>query len=201
MKTRLLFVAFIFFTFSSCDNLPREDKTKQETPKALKEESASSESFTKRVNEDMIESLYDELVIKTPELIDLEKNIESLSGSKDDSSKLYKTFNDKNQEYYSSANSNVEKIYDSLLKQRIRILIFSSLSKYNSKVSGHEDLLKSIDIKTVKLNDLHTFLKITRTLPIIEKYQTENIPKTKSLEDVSKHLDETIKRIDTLIDK
>ena len=201
MKTQLLAGLIFLITILSCDNLPKADKTKHETPKALEEESFSSESFVKRSNEDMIESIYNELVIKTPELKDLEKNIESLSGNKNDSNDLYKKFNDKNQEYFSSANRNVEKIYDSVLKQRIRLLIFSSLTKYNSKVSKHEDLLKSIDLKTITLSDLHTFLKISRTLPVIEKYQNENLPTTKPIENVSKHLDATIKRIDTLIDK
>jgi hypothetical protein len=200
MKKKLL-AGLIFLTFSSCDNLPKEDKTKHETPNALKEEGSAPESFVKRNNEDMIESLYNELVTKTPELKALEKNIESLSGEKNDSNDLYKKFNDKNQEYFGSANSNVEKIYDSVLKQKIRLLIFNSLAKYNTKISKHEDLLKSIDLKTVTLNDLHNFLKISTTLPLIEKYQNENLPTTKPLENVSQHLDETIKRIDTLIDK
>jgi hypothetical protein len=201
MRTQLFISVFIFLTFSSCDNLPKEDKEKQETPKALKDEGSSSEISSIRVNEDMVESLYSELADKTPELKDLEQNIESVSKSKKDSIESYKKYAEKNKEYFSSTKRNIEKISDSVLRDKIKMIISNSLARYNSKILKHEDLLKSIDLKTITVEDLHTYLKIVLTLPVMDNYQTDNIPKTKSLEGLSKHLDQTINQIDTLLKK
>jgi hypothetical protein len=87
------------------------------------------------------------------------------------------------------------------LRDKMKILVANSLAKYNSLISTHTDLLKSIDTKGLTLNDLHTILKITRTVPLIEKYQKDKLPSSKSLEGFSKRLDEAINYTDTLIKK
>jgi hypothetical protein len=80
-------------------------------------------------------------------------------------------------------------------------LITLSFTKYDASISRHNNILNSIETKNLTLNDLHTVLKISRTLPIIEKYQRDNLPTTKSLEGFSKQLDEAIKYADTLTRK
>ncbi|GAB2670787.1 hypothetical protein GCM10027036_25140 [Flavihumibacter cheonanensis] len=51
------------------------------------------------------------------------------------------------------------------------------------------------------ISDLHNVLKIIRTLPLIDKYQNDNIPNTKSLEDYLKKQDKVITIADTLTKK
>jgi hypothetical protein len=75
------------------------------------------------------------------------------------------------------------------------------LTNYNSSTSGHKGLLKSIETKNLELSELHSILKIAETLPIIEKFQKNNMPTTKSLQGYLKQLDGTIKYEDTLSKK
>jgi hypothetical protein len=201
MKTLKIIASFIFLTLASCDNLRTEDKPKQETPKALQDKSSSLDIVSKRSYDDLVESLYKELADKTPELKQLEKKIDDLRKSQDDSSDLFDNYDGKNQSYFNSANRHVEQIKDSLLRDKMKNLITLSLTKYDASISRHNNILNSIETKNLTLNDLHTVLKIIRTLPIIEKYQRDNLPTIKSLEGFSKQLDEAIKYADTLTRK
>ena len=167
MKIQIIISTFIFLTFGSCDNSRTQDKDKQETPKALDDKS-SYEIFSKRGDADLVESLYKELADKTPELKDLEDKIENITKSKADSAESFDRYNEKNEAYYNSAKRHIEQIKDSLVRDKIKVLISNSLIKYNAKILRHTDLLKSIDTKTATLDDLHLILKIIRTLPLIE---------------------------------
>ena len=87
------------------------------------------------------------------------------------------------------------------MRDKIKALITSSLNKYNSAITKHNELLKTIQAKDLTITDLHTILKITRTLPLIEKYQTDNLPSTKSLEGFINRQNEAIKLADSLSKK
>lgn len=201
MKSSIIISTFIFLTLASCHNSRTQDNQKQETPKALEDKSSSYEILSKRGSGDLVESLYNELADKTPELKKLEIQIENLSTSQRDSTDVFDKYDGKNNLYYSSANNHIEQIKDSVLKDKMKNLINNSRAKYNSSISRHNDILKSIETKNFTLGDLHLILKITRTLPLIDKFQKENLPTSKSLEGFSKKLDETIKYADTLTKK
>lgn len=202
MNNKPILSTFIFLTLFSCDNPRMESKPNQEIPKALDDTKSSYDIVSKSGRyEDLVESLYAELSEKTPELSQLEDKIENLRKSKGDSTESFNQYNQKNQAYFSSVNGHIEQIKDVVLREKMKALITANLSKYNSKVSPHLDLLKAIDDKNVTLNDLHAVLKITRTLPLIEKYQKESLPATKSIKEFSKRLDETLKYADTLVKK
>ena len=198
MKTLTIIAALTVFALPSCNPPTAEDKPKTETPKALEDESASYEIRSKRGSDDLVENLYGDLVDKTPELKALEYKIDNLYSSKDDSTKSFNRFDLKSLSYYSSAENHVEQIKDSLLKNKMKALIANSLSEYHSAISSHTAILKSIDTKYLALGDLHTMIKIIRTLPLIEKYQQDNLPTIKSLEGLSRHLDRTIKYADSI---
>ena len=196
MKTQILILSIILTLFS-CDNSQERSITQHESPKAL-EDKKSYEIITKRGSyNDLVESLYAELVDKTPELKELEDKIDYIYNSKKDSTELFDNYNEKNRNYYNSASQHIEDIKDSVLRQKMATLISKSLTKYDSKISQHSSLLKSIDKRTLTLSDLHTTLKITKTLPLIEKYQN-NLPTTKPILAYSKKLDKTIKFADIL---
>ena len=202
MKKLTLISTLILLTFISCNNTRTKDnqEQKQETPKVLQDEK-SYEIVSKRDYDDVIESLYKELADKAPELKDLETNLHDLSASKSDSTEQFDKYNGKNRSYYNSADSHIERINDSTLRKKMKELISSSLTKYDSKVYQHTELLKSIDKKTMTLNDLHEVLIITTTLPLIEKYQNDNLPATKSINGYLKQLDKAVQIENSLLEK
>ena len=189
------------FTLVACDNPQRQDKPEQETPKALEDKSVSSEILSKRGYDDLVESLYSELLDKNQDLKNLENKIQELNQSKNDSTKSFDNFNTKSINYYSAANRRIDQLNDSLLRIKMRTLISSSLTKYKSSITTHETLLKTIDAGGITISDLHTTLKITETLPLIEKYQHNNLPSTKPLEGFIQKQNQAIKLADTLSKK
>ena len=171
MRTQIIISTLIILTFASCKNSSAPNNQKQETPKALQDKSTSYEISYSRGTEDLVHSLYNELLEKTPELKQLENEIDNIVQNKIDSTKLFGSFNGKNQAYYQSANGHVEKIKDSVLKNKMKLVLENGLAKYNSSILAHTNLLKTIDTQQLSISDLHTVLKITRTMQLIEKYQ------------------------------
>ena len=89
-------------------------------------------------------------------------------------------------------------IKDSVVKERIRQIIDNSLSKYNAKIAAHNNLLSTINKKDIILEDLHIVLKLSKTLNIMEQFQTSDLPSTKPLENINKAYDKIIVKIDSL---
>lgn len=201
MTTKIFISTIIVLTLASCDNNRTQDKPKQETPKALEDKSSSYEIVSKRGYDDLVESLYNELVSKNIDLKQLEEKIDDLNKSKGDTTNLFDKFNQKNQSYFSSADRHISEIKDSLLRDKMKVLIANNLTKYNKSIARHEELLKVVEAKNLTISDLHNILKIVRTLPLIEKYQRDNLPNTKSIEGIIKRQDEVIKLADTLAKK
>lgn len=191
---KFLFIAIVPTLVLSC----KSHKQQHDVPKALDEQKGSYSLVSKRSYEDIIESLYSELADQTPALKKLEDDIDALNSSKDDSLEVFKKFDSKNQNYYSSAQTHIGIIQDSLLQEKIKTLIQSSLSNYSSLTSSHNSILKSITSRETRLSDLHVVLKIIKTLPVITKYQKSNLPNTKSLEGYSKELANTINEAEKL---
>jgi hypothetical protein len=200
MTTEKIFISvLIVLAITSCNNSSKQDDAKQKIPKALEDKSISSEVLSSRSYDDLVESLYNELLNKNQGLKKLEDEIQSLNESKNDSTKSFNNFNLKNQGYYGAANRHIDQLNDSTLKEKMKMLISSSLTKYNSVIVRHNEFLKIIDSKNITLSDLHTLLKITKTLQVIETYQNNNLPSTKSLKSYIKKQDEAIKLADTLL--
>ncbi len=197
-------IACFFFlwtvVFLSCDRADNHSTAKGASPKALENNSAS-EVVLPRGDNDLAASLYVELTDKTPELKGLENNIAILADSRGDSAKAFNQFDAKNHVYYNSAGRHTEQIKDSLLRVKLAFLIKNSLTKYEVGVSGHTALLRSIDAKSLALNDLHEFLKVVRTLAVIERFQKESLPGVQPMEGYLKKLNETIRQTDSLTKK
>jgi len=198
MTTKISIATIFVFTLASCSSNRTQDKPKQEIPKALDGKSSSYEIISKRGSEDLVESLYNELVSKDIDLKILEDKIDELKKSKSDTTEIFDEFNGKNQSYFNSADKHISEIKDSILREKMTILVANQLTKYNSQIARHNELLKIIEAKQMTIADLHNILKIVRTLPLIGKYQKDNLPNTKSLEGYIKQQEQTIKLADTL---
>lgn len=201
----MIFKAFLFIiaacAFASCSNKRHEDKPKPETPKALEANNSSYELVSKSREADLMESLYAELAGKDKDLKELEDKLEALRDSRSDSMGSFKAFQEKNDAYFRAVNNHIEGIEDSLLRKKMEALIIANLNKYNGSIGRHRALQASIDQKSKTIADLHTVLKIVKTLPLMERYQQESRPSTKPIEGFEKEQDQVIKQLDTLVEQ
>jgi hypothetical protein len=191
----------LLLSLAACDNSRKQNKPDQEIPKALEDKSTSSGILSKRSEVDLVESLYGELLNTNQNLKKFESKIKDLDESKNDSTEMFRNFDSKNQNYYNAANRHIEQLSDSTLKMKIKILISNSLTRYNASTKTYDALLKSIEDQHITLTDLHTILKITKTLPLIEKYQEGNMPSAKPMEEFIQKQNDAIRLADTLSKK
>lgn len=178
----------------------RKGPLAEETPEALQEKPASSElSFKKgRYHADLVESLYKEVEEKTPSLHELRSAIYTVARQKRDSIFLFEKFDSKNREYYTSAGEHINKIKDSVLHQRIKILLGKSQEQYNAAISSNRQWIDILEKRVATLHDLFIILKLSKTIPVIEKYQAGNQPPPGSLAAVASEYDKTILQTDKL---
>ena len=196
MTTKIFLPAILVLALVSCEN----NRT-QQTPKALTIQSPSFDYTSKRGDDDLVESLYKELVSQNIDLKKLEDKIDALQKSKGDTLNLLNQFTEKNQSYFNSVDDHISGIQDSLLRDKMKALIANNLAKYNASIVRHNELLQLIQAKNLTINDLHKILKIVRTLALMEQYQRDNLPDIRSLEGYVKRQDDVINYADTLIQK
>jgi hypothetical protein len=199
MKKNIVYCLLLFATFS-CKDAERPTKNKDEIPTALADEE-SYNIVSKRGGEDLIDNLYAEILAKDSALKKVDDNIRDIESGKSDSLKKFNSYDEKNRDYFVSANAHVKEIKDSILRKTLTALIAKNMEAYKVKIDRHKKLISSIDTRIDSLNDLALALKISRTLPLIEKYQKENLPDKKSILNLSYKIDQTIKLADTLYKK
>lgn len=193
--------AILVLTLVSCHNKRVQNPPSPQTPKALKDQNSFQIISKRGHGVDLVESVYDELVSKDATLKRLEVNIDDLKNSKEDSTESFNKFDEKIASYFSSAKGNVSAIKDSLLRAKMKVLIATNLATYHARMAPHNELLKALSKNEISISDLHRVLKIVRTLPVIEKYQQDNLPSTKPLEAFIKQQNQTIALADTLVKK
>jgi predicted RNase H-like nuclease (RuvC/YqgF family) len=201
MKKIVIIAIGVSFLFASCKH-PKKDiqSSSPEIPESLQEKSGNEISFSKsRKGEDLVESLYAGILEKNPSLSELEKTIEDLGEQKQDSVETFEEFDQKNKSYYTSTERYTDIIKDSLLRIKIKTIIDNSLNSYDRSIAANKNLISILNAKDNNLRDLHIILKLVKTLPLIEKYQAENTPSVKPVENVINHFDKAIQRADTLV--
>lgn len=200
MKQYLFLPLLAIVLFLSCTG-PSGRNENNDTPAALEDNKSSFEIVSKRSHEDMVESLYRELITKDTLLKKLEDLIDYINESRLESAESFNDFNGKNQAYFNSANRHLENIKDSVLKEKIKTMITTQVTKYTAQTSVHTNLLNTIENKSVTILDMYTALKIVKTLPLIDKFQKEKLPDTNPLKDFINQQENAILIADTLIKK
>jgi len=159
----------------SCGGNKTEEKpeTKKEIPKALQEEPSNFGSSSRN---NLIDAIFKELVEKNSALKKLEDDLLVLKGKPDELTEKFNNYDSKSDSYYGSAEGEAVEISDSLLKKKMKEFILTSSKQYSSKISEINSLINSVSKKDLTLNDHHLILKIVLTMPIIEKYQNDNLP-------------------------
>ncbi|MDR3273540.1 MAG: hypothetical protein LBT29_08680 [Flavobacteriaceae bacterium] len=196
--TSLITATVLILILSSCD---RNEIPKQpETPKALQQEESMSFSRTTRAT-NFVDDLYAELVDKTPELKKIENDLAIYEKKEQDSLKKINNYDIKSGHYYNDDLFEVKMINDSLLKNKMYEIVKNSQGDYREKTEKITTLLKIIDKKNSSIADYHTIMKLTLTIPLIEKYQNENLPNSKTMEDLIKEQSSLIKKMNELTPK
>lgn len=202
MITRLIIGTVFIATIASCNDNSRAQQGKTAaTPKALEDKSAVYDVAYSRSSDDLVESLYSEVVSKDKDLKKLEDQIGELNNSRFDSTASFDKYHVKNQSYFSAADEHLSKINDSLLRERIKGLIAGNKASYDVLVAKHTDLVKDIEAKQISISDLHQALKVIKTLPLIAAYQKANLPHKEPLEHFIRQQDRTLKLANTLAAK
>ena len=171
----LLAISSILLIFS-CNGNKRENKNSEvQNPEAL-QDGIKLKSLTKR-GRNLIDELYAELVEKTPELKKLETELETFQETPLETQNIFYNYNGKSSQFYGNATVFANQITDSLSKKRILALIKKSNDKYDSQSKEIDELVKVISNSQNSIQDNHNILKIVLTIPLIEKFQIENLPK------------------------
>jgi hypothetical protein len=194
-----ILTVFVFISIISC-NKKEENNSAQnkEVPKALKEDNTSLTRYSKRKG-DLINQLYFDLVEKSPELQNLEEQIENFNPN--ETINEFNNFNMKSKDYYSSSEFLTNRINDSVLKNRIVALLKKSNNQYSLKEKEYDKVISKVVDKKKSIEDYHNVLKIVLTLPIIEKYQNENAPSKQNFEKIIKKEDSIIEATKKLTPK
>ena len=196
MLKKIIMLSLIILT--SCGGKEtNKENPENEIPEALQEGSVDLKRYSKGQN--LTEELYQELVANNQELKNLETEIDEFN-PQDTKNKFYK-YDRKSINYYQSAKNQAEVITDSITKNKIINLIKKSNEKYVGKTAELNGILKSIAEKENSINDYHNILKIVLTIPIIEKYQNENLPAKTEFENVFNNENKLIEKTKKLTPK
>jgi hypothetical protein len=118
-------------------------------PEPLKDKSSAAllvKSDTKRFSDgSLVDELYNDLAEKQPELQTLESQLREFYAARIDSVEAFDNYYAKSDSYYSSANSLLLSIKDSVLKQRLVLLLEASKNKFQKKTSRFSMLISNAD--------------------------------------------------------
>lgn len=183
----------------SCNESKEEKSSRNETPEVLKDDNYVS--AYSRSRDDLVQELYSEMLEKSDTLKKLENDLNEYETEKTESTQKFDKYDSKSKSYYVVAESNAKQIKDSLLKKRISLLIESSKNNYQNKTKGLSSLLKQIVDNNTKIEDYYSVLKIVKTLPLVEKYQSDNLLKTEEYKKLFKKQNRLMQQIQTLTPK
>lgn len=194
MLKKIVIISLIFLT--SCGENETNQRTNEE-PKAFQEKSIDIGRFRK--GNDLVEDLYQELVDKSPELKSLEKELSEVNPR--DTANIFYNYNQKSNNYYNSAESHINGIRDSVMKQKIINLIKKSSDKYISRKADLENLIKTINQKRSEITNYHSALKIILTIPLIEEYQKQHLPNKSPFEKIIEKEDQLLQKTKNITPK
>lgn len=171
--------------------------TKEETPEALQGSDMYElkNSMRGKYEDNLVDELYEEVVSKDLELRALEKALEMNARQKEMLQQQFTRYDNKSSRYYSSADRLLSSLQDSLLKQKMQLLINANQQNYSSQTSSLQQLLAASTVKSASIEEYHTVLKITKTLPFLATYQKNHLPSAKPYQELKQKLDTTFTHI------
>lgn len=173
------------------------------TSEHSKETSSSSNngllSVKENRNDNILESLYQELKEQRPALQELDKQIKDIDLAKEKALEDYKRYNGKNEQYYSIANQSLSNINDSLLRNSIELLLNKSQYAYDQDNAAMALAAAQLENRSTSLHDHQEALKIILTLHLMEKYQKKQLPNAVEYQKIMDRYNESIHQADSLL--
>ena len=190
----------ILLSFSGCsDKTNRANQNTTPLPEAM-QESNSSYSL-KRGYDDPVNSIYQNLLDKSPELNNIDDiTKEVLSGKSDSTEVVLKYLNTVNN-YYTSAGQHLGSIKDSVIKEKMLEILILSKNNFASQSKPFTSLVDSINGNVQRVQDRLEVLKVLLTLPIIKEYEKNNQPPLSPLKDIKWQLENRERVLDSIIKK
>jgi hypothetical protein len=199
--SRISFLILTSFLLNACSNNKAAQVTKEETPEALQDEHLEISKVYGKRSEDLVEKIYLELLNKDPEFQKLDADIRESKKHQTELENHFSEFDGKSSNYYSSASGKANAIKNALLKERMEKLISGSRSNYTAGVTELSGIIGRTQKNNITIDDYYTALKISVTLPFIEKFQTKNIPSQKDFQQLIENQKQLIGREDSLMNK
>ncbi|MCW3102694.1 MAG: hypothetical protein JWO09_1134 [Bacteroidetes bacterium] len=158
---------------SSCghEEHSKEDAAATATPEALQDN--SSEFSFKGRSSGLLDELYNELVEKDSGLKKMEDNLAHMKDAPEEAGKL-RSFRQKNENYYREAEMLASGITDSVLRKQVMKMVRESAGNDSLADVPMRNLELRIEKNTRTIHDYHAVLTISKTLPVMEKYQSDN---------------------------
>lgn len=199
MKRSLLFVCILIFT--SCND-KKNDQPQNNVPEVLQDDNKKTAivSYSKRGREDLVDELYKEKLDKTPGLLVIDKLYSRLKEDKIDSLEEFNNYDQKNNEYYETADFHVKRIQDSFLKKEIETILLNSLNRFNVKSGRLDALRNALSRAGVSADDRYVAAKLLITLHMIEAYQ-DNLPSSKPIESILSSYNDLNRKLDSVINR
>lgn len=189
MKTNALLFCLLVIVFCSACNQKsslNNNSAKTEVPEPLQDEDGSIGLKKMSREASLMQSIYADQVTKRPDLKQLEDQLQHFNDGKPDSLAAFDKYAQTCNRYYDSANGALREMKDTVMRNRLRLILAESKHKYEQKTNRFSVLMKYIDSNQTVFNDYYATLKIAVSLPVIEKYQDKNQPGAQSVDALSK---------------
>lgn len=154
-----------------------------------------------RYDQDLVDELFEELKKESEELKALEKDLEALDEKWSSKKDPIADYLSKSQSYYSSAESKLGSIQDTVLREKIQVKVERSNTAFALSIAEIEQLRNQISLNRKKLDDLYMALKIVLTLPVIEKFQKDEKPATTELKEQLQQQQDLLLKLETMLNK
>ena len=188
---------FIGFSCSSSDNEePQIEEPGSETPEVLQQDYSYKDVYSYRSSKNIIDALYYEKLKKDENLRLLDERISNSNESRGDSIQPYRKYMNINDQYWSSMYSHISHIQDSVLKNELQVLSDSLQARFYRKVKHLKDLDSLIEAKRKSLRDKEIIMKIVVTEPMMSNFQNNEMPESRTLENINLMYDSLLQEID-----
>lgn len=144
---------------------------------------------------DIVEAFYSDVVDKNSELSQLEKDLQGDLRNAYEMEARFSAYNRPTTDYYTTADHKLNGIRDTELRAKAKSWIDASRTQYLQRIEALSNLLRMLQEKKVTAADYHTLLKIALTLPVIEKYQQQNMPNQAEYQKALDELNAVIKKM------